>query len=232
LGAGQNPPLNQITIAARCPYPAATPIWSGGTPTDLVSLGANDMFKDMRLETERLTIRPFSLKDTQELHQITSQKEVVKYLPEDVMSLEEVRRIIVWLIDCYEKNTAEHIIKFTTAIVWKEDEKVIGWCGLGPLDFNPSEIEIFYGLSKEFWGKGIATEAGRAMLHHGFDTIGLDEIVAVCHPKNAPSVRVIEKMGLIYRERVEKLPREYSSYEGCLYYSLSKDEYSRTVAPR
>jgi len=187
------------------------------------------MFKDMCLETRRLIVRPFNLKDSQELHEIMSQKEVVRFLPEDVMSLEEVKRIILWLNDCYERNSPERIIKFTAAIVWKEEQKVIGWCGLGPLDFNPKEIEIFYGLSKEFWGKGIATEAGKAMLQYGFNTIKLDEIVAVCDPENIASIRVIEKMGIIYRKKIEKLPEEFSSYQGCLYYSLSKDEYLRTA---
>ncbi len=188
------------------------------------------MFIDARLETARLLIRPFESQDAEALHRIVSQPEVMKYLPEGVMSLNEVKEIISWLLDCYQKNTPECIMKFTLAAFLKEDDRLIGWCGLGPLDFSPKEIEIFYGLSREYWGKGLATEAGKAVLHYGFDTIGLDEIVAVTHSANVASIRVIEKLGLIYKKKVQDLPERYSSYEGCLYYSLSRDKYFKMLA--
>jgi ribosomal-protein-alanine N-acetyltransferase len=183
------------------------------------------MFKNVWIETERLIVRPFSLDDTAALHEIVSQDEVMEYLPEDVMSIEEVQRVISWLTDCYEKNTAECILKFTLAVISKEKQKLIGWCGLGPLEFSPEEIEIFYGLSKDQWGKGIATEAATTVLRYGFETLKLDRIVAVTDSRNAASVKVIEKLGMIYRKKIEKLPQKFSSYEGCLYYSLSREEY-------
>lgn len=187
------------------------------------------MFKNVRLETERLVIRPFNSNDAQALHGIVSQEEVMKYLPEEVMSMEEVRGVISWLTDCYEKNTPQRILKFTLAVLSKEDERLIGWCGLGPLEFSSEEIEIFYGLSKDQWGKGIATEAASTVLRYGFETLKLDQIVAVTDPRNAASAKVIEKLGMIYRKKTENLPEKYRSYEGCLYYSLSREGYFRTI---
>jgi ribosomal-protein-alanine N-acetyltransferase len=183
------------------------------------------MFKNVCLETERLVVRPFELDDAPALHGIVSQEEVMKYLPEDVMSIEEVRHVISWLADCYQKNTPECILKFTLAVVFKDNETLIGWCGLGPLEFSPEEIEIFYGLSEDQWGKGIATEAAKTVLRYGFETLKLDQIVAVTDPRNAASVKVIEKLGMTYRKKVENLPEKYSHYQGCLYYSLSREEY-------
>ena len=187
------------------------------------------MFKSVRLETERLVIRPFELDDAAALHGVVSQEEVIEYLPEDAMSMEEVQHVISWLTDCYEKNTPECILKFTLAVISKEDEKLIGWCGLGPLEFSPEEIEIFYGLSKDRWGKGIAIEAATTVLRYGFETLRLDQIVTVTDPRNAASVKVIEKLGMIYRKKIEKLPQKFSSYEGCLYYSLSREEYLQII---
>jgi len=187
------------------------------------------MFKNVRLETERLVIRPFELEDAEALHAVVRQEEVMRYLPEDVMSIEEVRHVISWLVDCYQKNTPECILKFTLAVVSKKDEKLIGWCGLGPLEFSREEVEIFYGLSKDRWGEGIATEAARRVLRFGFETLKLDRIVAVTDPRNAASVKVIEKLGMIYRKKIENLPEIYSHYQGCLYYSLSREEYLRTT---
>jgi ribosomal-protein-alanine N-acetyltransferase len=75
------------------------------------------MLQGTRLETERLIIRPFDLPDAESLHEILRQEEVVRYLPEDVMSLEEVKRILAWLTECYQKNTPDHIVKLTLAVV-------------------------------------------------------------------------------------------------------------------
>ena len=186
------------------------------------------MFIDARLETARLIIRPFELQDAEEFHGIVSQPEVMRYLPEEVMSLDEVKSIISWLNDGYRKNTPECIMKFTLAVILKESGRLIGWCGLGPLDFSPSEIEIFYGLSSDYWGKGIATEAARAVLHYGFDTIGLDQIVAVTNAENVASIKVIQNLGLTFRRKVGKLPEKHSAYEGSLYYSLSREQYVKT----
>jgi RimJ/RimL family protein N-acetyltransferase len=49
--------------------------------------------------------------------------------------------------------------------------------------------------------------------------------VAVTQPENVASVKVIEKIGMTYRRRIENLPAEHSHYEGCLYYSLNGEEY-------
>jgi ribosomal-protein-alanine N-acetyltransferase len=148
----------------------------------------------------------------------------MRYLPEEVMSSDKVKKIISWLLDCYQKNTPECIMKFTLAVLLKDENKLIGWCGLGPLDFSPENIEIFFGLSKEYWGKGLATEAGKSVLHYGFETIGLEEIAAVAHPQNLASIKVIEKLGLIYKKKIGSLSDKYKSYQGCLYYSLLKRE--------
>lgn len=184
------------------------------------------MLDDLHLETERLIMRPFDLEDSEQLHGILSQEEVMRYLPEDVMSLKEVKRTISWLKDCYGKNSPGHIVKLTLAAVSKQDQKVVGWCGLGPLEFSPKEIEIYYGLSKHNWGKGFATEAAKAMLHCGFDKFKLETIVGITKPENIASARVLEKLGMIYRKKIGKLPEKQRFYEGCLYYSLSKDEYT------
>jgi ribosomal-protein-alanine N-acetyltransferase len=187
------------------------------------------MFKDMYIQTERLILRPYTMDELHELHQILSQKEVVKYLPEDVMSLEDTKRVLTWIIECYGKNTSENIVKFSVGVFHKEECKLIGWCGLGPLEFEPSEIEIYYGFSQDCWGKGFATEAAKAMLDYGFQVIGLNRIVAIVMPENVASKRVIEKMGMIYQKQVKNLPPKHKIYQGDYYYSLTRNEYNRIM---
>lgn len=183
------------------------------------------MFKDIYIETERLIIRPFTMPDAPEFHRVLSQEAVMRYLPEDVMSLEEVEHIITWFLECYEKNTPSKIIKFTVAMVDKTDDRVIGWCGLGPVDYNPSEIELYYGLSEEVWGQGLASEAAEAMLEYAFSEIDLELVVALAKQDNPASARVLEKIGMVFQGKVESLADEHKFYEGLLYYSLSKEHY-------
>jgi len=183
------------------------------------------MFQNLLLDTSRLLIRNFTMGDLHDLHTILNNEEVLRYLPDDPMSPDRASLMLKWIIDCYRKNTPDNIIKFTCAVDHKADHKLIGWCGLGPLEVDPSAIELFYGFSTDCWGNGYATEAAQTMLSYGFDTIGLPEIVAVHAPENVASQKVISKLGMIYRKTVTNLPPEFSSYEGDLYYSLTLKEY-------
>jgi ribosomal-protein-alanine N-acetyltransferase len=188
---------------------------------------ASAVFKDMYIETERLVIRPFTMDDLHDLHAIVSQGEVMEYLPDDPMTLTETERTLSWIIDSYDRNRPRKIIKYTVAVIFKESGELIGWCGLGPLDFDPSQIELYYGLRKQPWGGGVATEAARALAEYGFHTVSLDRIVGVVPPANVASKRVLEKIGMIYRMRVAGLPPDHSAYEGLLYFSLTAEQIDR-----
>ena len=59
-------------------------------------------------------------------------------------------------------------------------------------------VEIGWRLAREQQGRGYATEAARATLAYGFNQLGLDEIVAFTVPNNAPSIRVMEKLGMTH----------------------------------
>lgn len=190
------------------------------------------MFSDLHLETERLIIRAYTMKDLSELYAISSQEEVMRYLPEGVMSFDQTEQALRWIIECYRINTPEKIAKFSTGVVEKKTGRLIGWCGLGPLEFDESEIEIYYGLSRLYWGRGMTTEATRALLRYGFETIGLNKIAAIVKPENIASQKVIRKLGMSYHKRVSGLPEKFKFFEGLLYYSLTKNEYLMRIDKR
>jgi RimJ/RimL family protein N-acetyltransferase len=70
----------------------------------------------------------------------------------------------------------------------------LGWCGIFPLE-DSGLIELGYRYRRAGWGRGIATDAARAVLAHGFGVLRLDPIVAVAHPDNLASRRVLGKLG-------------------------------------
>jgi RimJ/RimL family protein N-acetyltransferase len=61
-------------------------------------------------------------------------------------------------------------------------------------------VEIGWRLPRMAWGQGLATEAAQAALQFGFERLGLAEIVAITVPTNAPSRRVMQRLGMVYDE--------------------------------
>jgi RimJ/RimL family protein N-acetyltransferase len=88
--------------------------------------------------------------------------------------------------------------------IWRRDHpgSFIGWTLLIPKDTVGPEIEIGWRLRRDAWGQGLATEATRPVLRHGFVTLKLPEVVADIDPANAASLRVAEKLGLVLRAKV------------------------------
>ena len=79
------------------------------------------------------------------------------------------------------------------------EASLIGVVGLSTVaydaHFTPA-VEVAWRLARAQWGRGYATEAARAALDYGFDTLGLAEIVAVTVPANLRSRRVMERLGM------------------------------------
>jgi ribosomal-protein-alanine N-acetyltransferase len=82
-----------------------------------------------------------------------------------------------------------------------------------------NETEIGYRLLPDFWGMGLGTEGAKALVDHGFQQIGSDKVVAVTHPENLASQKVLEKAGLEFKK--------YDQYYQirCTYYSLTREEW-------
>jgi [ribosomal protein S5]-alanine N-acetyltransferase len=86
------------------------------------------------------------------------------------------------------------------ATVYKPDGLYIGRCGLYPLrteegEVVPGEAQLAFYLARPYWGRGLATEAGRAFVRYGFAELGLSRIEAGANAANAASNRVIQKLG-------------------------------------
>lgn len=87
------------------------------------------------------------------------------------------------------------------ATVYKPEGRYIGYCGIYPhFDAQgkaiPGEGVLAFYLARSYWGRGLATEVGRAFLPFGFEQLGLSRIVATVQKGNDASVRVLEKLQL------------------------------------
>jgi RimJ/RimL family protein N-acetyltransferase len=88
------------------------------------------------------------------------------------------------------------------ACVHKASGEVIGFAGLKYLD-DLREVDIGYRLLPAYWGLGLATEAGRAVLDYGATRLALRRVIGLVAPENLASVRVLEKLGLTFEGMVE-----------------------------
>jgi ribosomal-protein-alanine N-acetyltransferase len=81
------------------------------------------------------------------------------------------------------------------AVTDRASGRLLGQCGLLRLP-DGADVELLYALERAAWGRGIAVEAGRAVLALAFDGLRLGRVVAVAHPEHRASHRVMEKLGM------------------------------------
>ncbi|MEP6704526.1 MAG: GNAT family N-acetyltransferase [Acidobacteriota bacterium] len=170
------------------------------------------------IESERLLFRKFTIDDLPQLIEQRSDPDVNKFLGgTKLQNPESLSKRIRFYMRCYETHGFG-----TCAMIWKPSGEMIGSAGLQPLD-GTDEVEVGYSMIKEYWGKGIGTEAARVWLDHGFRSAGLDRIVAVAHTENWASRRIMEKLGMHY----EKSEFHYGAE--CAFYAISNDQFVNGV---
>ncbi|NNL29640.1 MAG: GNAT family N-acetyltransferase [Gemmatimonadetes bacterium] len=75
------------------------------------------------------------------------------------------------------------------------EDTLLGVVGYRPF-FDPPELQLVYALRPSSWGRGLATEAARAALDHGFEALAFDEVRAATDAPNEASIRVLEQLGM------------------------------------
>jgi len=114
---------------------------------------------------------------------------------------------------------------FTWAVVHRADHKMIGRLGLGAVNERDARADLGYAYNRLYWGKGYATEAARAILQFGFDSLKLHRVGAIVLPDNIGSIRVLEKLGF-QREGVRRQAHSLrGSFEDLLCYSILAPEW-------
>lgn len=150
------------------------------------------------LETDRLVLRRFTEADVDNLVELDSDPEVMRYLtggrstPREFVESQMMPRLLSY----YERYPG---FGFWVAIE-KSTGDFLGWFVFRPplKDPRPGEIELGYRLRRSAWGKGYATEGSRALVRKGFTEFGVQRVVAFTMAVNAASRRVMEKSGLVF----------------------------------
>ena len=177
----------------------------------------------MRIETERLVIREYTMADLDKEHENNLNPELFKYMPfEPPTTTENTRQRIERMI---QKQNQSPRTDYSVAVTLKGNMKLIGGCRLNKV----SDIQghIGYKLAKDYWGKGYATESAKALTHYGFNVLNLHRVYASVHPENAASIRVLEKVGMILEGRLREDMKYHGVYRDSLIYSILEQEWKQ-----
>jgi [ribosomal protein S5]-alanine N-acetyltransferase len=155
------------------------------------------------LRTPRLLLRRITAADAPALRELRSDEEVLRFIGrEPTATLEEALALLERIEASLVKNEG---------IMWglarpDDEARMIGTCGLWRLDPENHRAEIGYLLHPSCWGKGLMSEALTAACHYGFEQLHLHSIEATVDPRNAASIRALERQGFereaLFRENL------------------------------
>jgi ribosomal-protein-alanine N-acetyltransferase len=167
-------------------------------------------------ETEHLLVRELEPEDADRLYENHAEEKVKKWFPnESYADMDEAKGAIRFFRDCVE---GDHL-PFVLAIQLKETGELIGDTGVSEVDGQPEAVEIGYQICEKYSGRGLATEALKAMTGFSFAKFGATVSYGRVVHGNIASARVLEKAGYIFVN--EEMGAEDDPYgNGMLVYKL------------
>lgn len=136
------------------------------------------------MRTERLLLRMFLPSDEQDLYEYLSNKEVVKYEPYDVFTIEQAHQEVI-----NRSNNPDF-----WAVCLKDTGKLIGNIYLSQQAFDTWELG--YVFNRDYQGNGYATEAAIALIDNLFSNTKAHRILAMCDPLNTASWKLLERLNM------------------------------------
>lgn len=143
------------------------------------------------ITTSRLVLRWISKNDIDSLYEIFSDPQVMRYWSTvpllDPEAAAELQREIA------EGNESDTMFKWGLAL--RDSDTLIGTTTLFNLNLDNGRAELGYALGRAHWGKGYMHEALNALISHAFEVMNLRRLEADVDPRNAASIRTLEKLG-------------------------------------
>lgn len=174
------------------------------------------------LETERLILRKFKDEDASDLfNNWASDSNVTKYLTWPTHENLDTSKYVIglWL---NEYSNSDH---YNWCIELKEDGQAIGSISVVSIDENVEAVEIGYCIGKEYWDKGIVTEAFSSIIKFLFEEVDVKRIVAKHDTNNPASGAVMKKCGLKFEGVNRKAGKNNTGICDMAVYSILKEEY-------
>jgi ribosomal-protein-alanine N-acetyltransferase len=154
------------------------------------------------LKTTRLTLREIRISDAPRIFAMRASDRINQFIARPDMQQEEAAFSLA--------ERTIHAFHNKQSIAWagilREHNEIIGTCGFNSIDAANLHAEIGGEMSTEYWGKNIALEAVRAILHFGFHTLNLHSIEAKVSPENRSAIYILEQLGFtreaLFKDRI------------------------------
>ena len=177
----------------------------------------------IELDTERLILRRFSIDDAENMFKNwVNDDEVTKYLTWPThKNIDETKYVIenIWLKN-YSKNDF-----YNWVIIFKEINEPIGSIGVVKQDDDIKMVHIGYCIGKQWWNKGIVSEALNELIKFFFEKVGVNRIESRFDPNNQNSGKVMEKCGMKYEGHMKQADKNNQGIVDTIYYGIIAEEY-------
>ena len=179
----------------------------------------------LRLETGRLILRRFTVKDAEDMYSNwASDPEVTRYLTWPCHASPEAT---AELLTAWAEKYAEGDY-FNWAIESKETGAAIGSISVVKLDETVDSAEIGYCLGRAYWGRGIMPEALRAVMDYMFDEAQINRLAAYHDANNPKSGRVMQKAGMRYEGTLRQAGRNNQGVCDMVCYAILRSDRKTT----
>jgi RimJ/RimL family protein N-acetyltransferase len=153
---------------------------------------ADDAFTQVQLELDRITLRDFRSEDLAEFQSFHGDPRYLRYYAPELSQPEHRRMLLEMFIDTAQAQPRRD---FTLAIVERTSSRLIGCCSVRTAGQETGYAEFGLGVAPDYWGRGFATEAARAMLEFAFGELSCKTIHSQTVTENRRVERLLTRLG-------------------------------------
>jgi RimJ/RimL family protein N-acetyltransferase len=179
------------------------------------------------LETVRLVLRPLTAADGPVVQRLAGDREVASTTlnvphpyPDGAAEL--------WIGTLQEAYDNGEAVVFGIAL--HDGGELVGTCGLR-LELPHARAEIGYWIGRDYWNRGVATEAARAVIEYAFARLGLRRVYAHYYTRNPASGAVLRKLGMRHEGRLRAHVLKWGVFEDIELYGVLRDEWEESPTP-
>ncbi|QTA82778.1 GNAT domain-containing protein [Desulfonema limicola] len=176
--------------------------------------------KQPTFNTDRLTLRPFSRDDAENVQRLAGRKQIAsKTIP--IPHPYELHMAYEWIGTHNQLFEKGEVVNF--AVTHRLEKYLVGCVGLN-INKKYEMAELGYWIGIEYWGNGYCTEASKKVLEYGFETLNLNRIFAYHFGSNPASGRVMEKIGMKYEGFLRQAIKKWGKFEDSVVYGVLKSD--------
>ena len=172
------------------------------------------------LKTERLILRPLRMSDARDLFAYAQDPQVSRHVLWDTHeSLSDSRQFLRGAIRQYRRGQPGSF-----AITLRDSGRMIGTIGYMWINVEYKSAEVGYSLSRDYWNKGIMTEALRRVIAFGFEELRLNRIEAQHEVDNPASGRVMAHAGMRYEGTLRQRIKNKGRFVDVALYAILRED--------